>query len=103
MNSGEIWFARFYYDDDATRYKDRPVYIISDTNVALCAKITTHAPREKYGYEYEIVEWENAGLEKPSTIRLSQQLIIPQSDFQFRIGRLDSNDILNVQKILLQM
>ena len=82
----------------------RPVLIIDGTRCyVLSLKITSHVPRSQFPGEYQIIEWKEAGLMKPSTIRISKQLNLPADSFVKRIGRLTELDRLNVLKICLNL
>ena len=105
MNKWEIWMASFAYDDDPTKAKDRAVLVIDDniTFPILVAKVTTHKPRNNYQGEYQIIKWKEAGLNLPSTIRLSKQLLLEKINFRKKKGRLHPIDIIAVQKLISDM
>lgn len=68
----EIWLARVKFED-SPEIKERPVVITSSGNVFVVAlKVTSTAPRNVWG-EYQILEWQYAGLDHQSTIRISKQ------------------------------
>lgn len=95
----EIWYARFKYEE-TSEYKERPVLVLENKLVypILVAKITTHEPRKKFKNEYRIKEWEKAGLDKESTVRLSQVLRLEKNDFLKKIGKLQAYDILSIMR-----
>lgn len=99
----DIYFAEVFFEDKPTESKMRPV-LISGDNVAylLIFKITSHEPRTKYIYDYSIMDWEQAGLKKPSTIRLGSKLKIQKENIIKRIGRLSQADILRIKLILYE-
>ena len=97
----DIWIAKVEFEG-GTGSKIRPVLIIDGTRCyVLSLKITSHVPRSQFSGEYQIIEWKEAGLMKPSTIRISKQLNLPADSFVKRIGRLTELDRLNVLKIYL--
>lgn len=97
----EIWLAKVKFEDDLSIVKDRPVLVIDkNTFLFISLKITSHAPRTNCDGEYEIIYWQQAGLRKQSTIRVSKHLDLIESDFIHKIGRLHPQDVLNVQTIL---
>lgn len=97
----EIWFADVKFEDNANLSKRRPVLVLSNNIVyILSLKITSKPPRDNYYGEYELVKWKEAGLDKPSTVRISKKLKLFERDFSFKIGRLAPIDILNIMKFL---
>ena len=95
----DIWNAKVEFEEGAGS-KIHPVLIIDGTRCyVLSLKITSHVPRSQFSGEYQIIEWKEAGLMKPSTIRISKQLNLPADSFVKRIGRLTELDCLNVLKI----
>jgi hypothetical protein len=99
----DIWIARVEFEE-GTGSKIRPVLIIDGTRCyVLSLKITSHAPRSQFPGEYQIIEWKEAGLMKPSTIRISRQLNLPADSFVKKIGRLTESDRFNVSRIYLEL
>ena len=74
----DLWWAQFRFEE-SNETKDRPVLIISiaDHLYVLGAKIISHALRDMWG-EYEIIDWNSAGLPHPSTVRLNQIIKIEE-------------------------
>lgn len=71
----------------------------------LAVKVTGHGPRPEYDGEIRLVDWAEAGLDKPSTARCSKTLIVPRKAFDGRVryGRLsrrDSDAVANALKAL---
>ncbi len=103
MNKWEVWLAKVKFEDDPTEAKLRPVLVIDLQRVYFISlKVTTHEPRPCYYGEYPLQKWQAAGLDKPSTVRVSKRLQLIERDFVKKIGRLHPNDILAIQKMLLQ-
>lgn len=99
----DIWVARVEFEE-GTGSKIRPVLIIDGTRCyVLSLKITSHIPRSQFPGEYQIIEWKEAGLLKPSTIRISKQLNLPAESFVKKIGRLTELDRFNVTRIYLEL
>ena len=87
----EIWWACFSYEDSPEK-KRRPVLVINPQTVyVLSCKITSHGARNQYG-EYELIHWQSAGLNRPSTVRLTQMQQLEYSDFLKKIGDLHPED-----------
>ena len=85
-------------------FQDPSVLIIDGTRCyVLSLKITSHIPRLQFPGEYQIIEWKEAGLLKPSTICISRQLNLPAESFVKKIGRLTELDRLNVTRIYLEL
>ena len=99
----EIWLANCAFEDDPSTIKPRPMLIL-ENKVAyiLSAKITGACPRSGYWGEYSIVYWAEAGLKKPSTIRLSKQINLLATDLKHKLGDLQAVDILGIQKMLMK-
>lgn len=90
----EVWWAEVAYEDAPKEKKLRPVIVIEKGTVAvLSLKVTTHPPREEFWGEYALQKWREAGLHKPSTVRISKILNLRLSDFGEKIGVLHIVDI----------
>ena len=99
INPWEVWFAAVRFED-SPQIKNRPVVVTSTGNIYVIAlKVTSHNPRNEWG-EYALQQWQSAGLDKPSTVRIGKRLRLQQSDLVYKIGKLHPQDILNIQRIL---
>ena len=101
MNRFDIYWYNFIFDEDSTKPKCRPV-IVLDTDVILpIAKITSHKARTSK--DYEIINWKEAGLSKPSVIRFDKIQIIKQSALleSNYIGHLSEEDIYELKRLNL--
>lgn len=100
LNKWDIWLAKVAFEDEPNLIKNRPVLIMDNTEcLVLSLKITSHSPRANFKDEYQILKWKEAGLLKPSTIRISKKLLLPQESFIFRLGELqniDKNNVINI-------
>ena len=95
----DLWWAEVKYEDHEGS-KRRPVLIVSADEVyVLSYKITSHESRNQWG-EYEIVQWQTAGLPKPSTVRLTQPYNLPRSSLKKKIGKLTPIDIETISLII---
>lgn len=95
----ELWYAAVRYEDEPT-VQDRPVLITSANKAIIIAfKVTKTGPRNMWG-EYELVMWKSAGLDVPSTVRLTKQINLTEKDMRRRIGMLQPVDILEIQKMI---
>ena len=98
MRKWEIYLAYVQYED-IPGGKLRPVLVIDEDTVypICCLKMTSHPPRAG---EYELIRWQNAGLRKPTTVRIQKRLRLSEADFKKKIGLLDPVDILNIEMML---
>lgn len=99
-NRWEIWWAYVKFED-SNEVKKRPVLVLEDrVAYILSLKITSHAPRKKFDGEYQLLQWEKAGLTKPSVVRTSKVLCLEEDDFDTKIGKLTDADIYAIQMLL---
>lgn len=87
---GDVWICRFPFTSGEGT-KARPVLVIRDLDAdCLVCRITSV---QHYGFlDHAASEWQAAGLDKPSTIRLSRLVAIEKSLLRTRIGRLADID-----------
>lgn len=73
-----------------------------DKDTALMAKVTGHGPRPEFPGEVRIVDWKQAGLTKPSTVRCSKTMTVPLAAFDnaSRYGPLSKEDARAVEQAL---
>jgi hypothetical protein len=90
---GEVWYARFPLEEDASKYIERPV-IIADVLLPDIAviKVTKHNIRSNDSFDTPIIFFKEAGLKLPSTARISKLVIINESQIDNRKGKLHSID-----------
>ena len=97
MKKWDIYIADVPFEDFSQK-KVPPVLILEDAVVFIsCLKMTSHAPREG---EYLLRRWKEAGLRKPTTVRLSKRLKLQQRDIRKWIGTLHPIDIIEIERIL---
>ncbi len=100
INIWEIWYAFFAYEDDPTQGKERPVLVIPNGNFIRALKITSSNPRTVY--DYQIINYHQAGLSTASVVRLDKELPLFESDLINRKGRLHPVDISNIKNLMSQ-
>lgn len=109
MEYYEVLKAPVEYIDRPGVFKDRPVLRVDETpfsKVALDSEITTikitSKPKRAGKYvEYELIEWKDAGLARPSTVRLSTLFSsIVKKDIYSKLGDLSRADALNISVIM---
>ncbi|WP_240906732.1 hypothetical protein [Sutterella wadsworthensis] len=103
----EVWRIPFVFDDQPDVFKFRPVIIggIGKGGVELMllsVKVTSHPPRQGIEGEIPLLDWQAAGLSKPSTARCSKTILVPLSVFvgQRKYGKLSQRDQLVVRAAL---
>ena len=106
----EVWRFEFAFEEDPQKTKMRPVIIaakddIQDEVIVLSVKVTSHPPRKGFPGEVALLDWEKAGLSKPSTARCSKHLLVPIEAFYgcFCYGRLSKRDEDAVRQSLLSL
>ena len=92
MNRYEIWSAKVRFEE-SDEVKERPVLIWNDQPFLIAYK-TTGTDRGDNLEEYRIRYWKEAGLTKPTSIRLRKVLKLEKSDFVRKIGELDRRERL---------
>ena len=99
----EVWLANVKFED-SNLIKTRPVIVAEDKTVYfLCYKITGQPPRTNIQGEYEIIEWQSAGLDTISTVRLSQPIKLLPDKFIRKLGSLKTKDIMRIKLLLMNM
>lgn len=99
----DIYWAAVAYEDHPAEIKLRPVVITNSGDAYIIAFYTT-SQSPKPGYDcYTIRYWQNAGLKRPSNVRLDKALHLRPSDMREYIGRLSEPDILCIHLALAQL
>jgi mRNA interferase MazF len=94
---GEVVVCVFPFTSGRTA-KARPVLVLKDFRIdCLVARITS-VPYKEF-LDFSLVGWREAGLEKPSTIRLSRLVTLDKSLFKTRIGRLTEEDLVQARRL----
>ena len=94
---GEVWVCRFAYTSGQDA-KARPVLVIRDLGMdCLVCRITSVAHYESL--DYALADWQSAGLDRPSTIRVARLVTIEKSLLRARIGRLSEADRESVRTL----
>lgn len=101
MQKWDIYLAKVRFEENRRRYKRRPVLILDPSTVLILSfKITSHEPRTNFPGEYQIVQWREAGLLRPSVVRCSQIIDLTHEDIERYLGKLQPEDIRGVQEIV---
>ena len=94
----DIYLANVRFED-IDESKIRPVLILGDNEFMSvdCIKMTGQMPRTG---EYVLQKWREAGLRKPTVVRIGKKIRLSKDDFIMRIGRLDVIDIVAIEQLL---
>ena len=95
----DIWWADVKFEESAD-IKRRPVLIVSPQKMFVMALKMTSTDRGDNMTEYQVRDWQSAGLSNPTSIRLRQYLKLKDADITKYIGRLSPMDILLIQQRL---
>ena len=100
MNKNDIYWAEIKYED-VDGEKTRPALVIgSSKDTVSVLKITSQGSSS--AHQYEIIEWEKAGLSRPSYISYEPKIILPAEMIGDRIGTLQSVDRLRFEMRLIE-
>lgn len=106
MKTYDVYIGRVPYEQDEDmpmpRYKARPVVIIdgSVSYIISVAPVTSHEARKWDSGDYQIQDWREAGLDKPSAVRLDKAIDLNYLNIGRKIGRLTPRDIKNIDVLL---
>lgn len=92
MERYEIWQAKVKFEE-TDGVKERPVLIWGDQAFLIAYKMTG-TDRGDNQEEYRVRYWKEAGLSKPTSIRLRKVLRLTQDDLLYKIGELDRRERL---------
>ncbi|MEG4515914.1 MULTISPECIES: type II toxin-antitoxin system PemK/MazF family toxin [unclassified Microcoleus] len=94
--SGELVIVAFFFAG-AAETKRRPGLVLLDTGDEdmIVAKITSQIPRTTF--DVEIQEWQQAGLKRPSVVRLHKLNTLQKSLVERRLGILTPDDLAQVR------
>lgn len=92
MERYEIWKANVKFED-SNETKTRPILIWNDKAFLIAYKLTG-TDRGDGKDEYRIRYWKEAGLSKPTSIRIRKVLKMGKEDLLYKIGELDKRERL---------
>ena len=95
MERYEIWQAKVKFEE-YDEVKELPV-LIWNNQVFLVAYKMTGTNRGDDRDEYRIKYWQEAGLSKPTSIRLRKVLRLTKDDLLYKIGELDKRERLTFE------
>jgi mRNA interferase MazF len=88
---GDVYICLFPFTSGLVA-KPRPVLVLRDLEPDCLICRITSVPHQGF-LDLPITHWQEAGLEKPSTIRLSRLVTVEKSLLKLRIGRLAADDL----------
>lgn len=91
----EIHWAHVVFED-SDEVKRRPVLIINESKAVIVSLKMTGTDRGDNVREYRIEKWREAGLSKPTSVRLDKILHLQETDLDGKIGRLQEIDIIKI-------
>ncbi len=93
---GEVYVGIFPFTSGQVG-KARPVLILMDLGLDCLVCRITSIPHRGF-LDLQIKGWQEAGLDKPSTIRLSRLVTVEKTILKVRIGQLSNEDVGRVRK-----
>ena len=90
---GDVILANFPYEDISGRYKLRPAVVMKlfpNRLSVVALKVTTTPPRDRY--DFELINWALAGLNRVSTVRTTKRAEIPTAAIVRVLGSLSQDD-----------
>lgn len=99
---GSVVLLALPFSDTAT-FKLRPVLVLLDTgdNDIVVSRITSQMV--KTAFDVEILEWQQAGLMRPSIVRLHKVNTVEKGLVDRQLGILQSNDWQQVRQSIQQI
>jgi len=92
---GDVWVGVFPFTSGQDA-KARPILVLMDLGSDCLVCRITSVPHSGF-LDLPINAWREAGLDKPSTVRLSRLITVEKPILKVRIGRLADEDILRVR------
>lgn len=94
MRAGDVVLVPFPYIEK-TAFKERPVVVLLKTgNRVVCAALTSHT--RAMPWEVELKHWQEAGLQRPSKVKVDTLSTFSSSSKVYRLGRLHPHDFRRV-------
>jgi mRNA interferase MazF len=95
VECGDVYVCLFPFTSGETA-KARPVLVLVDLGLDCLVCRITSVPHQGF-LDLPVASWREAGLEKPSTVRLTRLVTIEKSLLRTRIGRLAPDDFDRVR------
>jgi mRNA interferase MazF len=94
---GEVYVCVFPFTSGQGG-KARPVLVLRDLGPDCLICRITSAPHRGF-LDMPVGRWQDAGLDKPSTIRMSRLVTVEKALLKFRIGKLSVEDLERVRTL----
>ncbi|MBD2409267.1 growth inhibitor [Nostoc calcicola FACHB-389] len=100
--SGSVLLLKLPFSDAVT-FKLRPVLLLLDTgdDDVIVARITSQITQT--AFDVEIIEWQQAGLMRPSVVRLHKINTVEKRLLERQLGTLQPNDWTKVRQHIHQI
>ncbi len=93
----DVWLADVHFEE-INQSKKRPVLILNDSTVVVYAlKMTSHDVRTG---EYPLKRWKEAGLDRPTVVRIGKKLQLSSKDMIRKFGQIHPVDRVEIMKKL---
>lgn len=92
---GDVYICVFPFTSGGTA-KARPVLALVDLGLDCLVCRITSAPHQGF-LDLPVTNWREAGLEKPSTVRLARLVTVEKNLLRTRIGRLSPDDLARIR------
>lgn len=99
IDKWHIWMANVKYEDSTTS-KERPVLIMNNTAYMISAFKMTGTDRGDNFPEHRIRDWQGAGLNKPTSVRIDKLLRLDKAVLTTYVGKLSLQDIFLIESKL---
>ncbi|HEY3303282.1 MAG TPA: type II toxin-antitoxin system PemK/MazF family toxin [Candidatus Binatia bacterium] len=97
VDLGDVYVCVFPFTSGQAA-KARPVLVLMDLGPDCLVCRITSVPHSGF-LDLPVTNWQEAGLEKPSTIRLSRLVTVEKPLLRFHIGKLASKDLDRVRTL----
>jgi len=94
---GDVYVCVFPFTSGQA-VKARPVLVLMDLGPDCLVCRITSVPHRDF-LDLPVTHWQEAGLEKPSTIRLSRLVTVEKPILRLRIGKLARDDLNRVRTL----
>ena len=94
---GEVYVCVFPFTSGQAS-KARPVLVLMDLGADCLVCRITSVPHRSF-LDLPVAAWQEAGLEKPSTVRLSRLVTVEKAILKVRLGKLNQYDLGRVRTL----
>ena len=98
---GDLWWVHFPFSE-SRNIKRRPALVIDNDTIAILTVYVTSQDKSS-PYSIEITNWKEAGLSKPSWIRIDKIVKLHESSIDRKIGELSSSDFSKITDLVVEI